>query len=88
MKNGKFQCFAYAKNEKSDLHYFENLHSLAGRPARPTSHRVMRNEYRSACALTHFTTMTKFITFSHFQFQKYQNLPFKWLIKTLITARN
>ena len=52
MKNGKFQCFAYAKNEKSDLHYFENLHSLAGRPARPTIHRGMRNDYRSACALT------------------------------------
>ena len=55
MKNGKFQCFAYAKNEKSDLHYFENLHSLAGRPARPTIHRGMRNDYRSACALSLIT---------------------------------
>ena len=51
MKNGKFQCFVYAKIEKFRLHYFEILHSLPDRPARPPSHQVMGNEYCSACAL-------------------------------------
>ena len=33
------------------LHYFDNLPSLPARPPRPPIHQVMRNEYRSACAL-------------------------------------